>query len=188
MVNIKTGNSAIFHWRSKQIRRVVHSSEAAEAYALLDAFGDVFYFRNILTQLLGSRASKIPAIAMIDCKNLWESIHNLKPVEDKALMKTIVEIKEFMAMDSVVQEVRLVPAGQQLADGLTKQGQKSCDLMKALQTGKYYLPGGFVVKKYAGVFSRTWFDLSGQKERERQLLQLSLNLTQLKWDSSRQDQ
>jgi hypothetical protein len=188
MVNIKTGNSAIFHWRSKQIRRVVHSSEAAEAYALLDAFGDAFYFRNILTQLLGSRASKIPAIAMIDCKNLWESIHNLKPVEDKALMKTIVEIKEFMAMDSVVQEVRLVPAGQQLADGLTKQGQKSCDLMKALQTGKYYLPGGFVVKKYAGVFSRTWFDLSGQKERERQLLQLSLNLTQLKWDSSRQVQ
>ena len=188
MVNIKTGNSAIFHWRSKQIRRVVHSSEAAEAYALLDAFGDAFYFRNILTQLLGSRASKIPAIALIDCKNLWESIHNLKPIEDKALMKTIVEIKEFMAMDSVVQEVRLVPASQQLADGLTKQGQKSCDLMKALQTGKYYLPGGFVVKKYAGVFSRTWFDLSGQKERERQLLQLSLNLTQLKWDSSRQDQ
>ena len=187
-MNIKTGNSAIFHWRSKQIRRVVHSSEAAEAYALLDAFGDAFYFRNILTQLLGRRASKIPAIAMIDCKNLWESIHNLKPVEDKALMKTIVEIKEFMAMDSVVQEVRLVPASQQLADGLTKQGQKSCDLMKVLQTGKYYLPGGVVVKKYAGVFSRTWFDLSGQKERERQLLQLSLNLTQLKWDSSSQTQ
>ena len=66
-----------------------------------------------------------------------------------------------------VQEVRLVPAGQQLADGLTKQGQKSCDLMKALQTGKYYLPGGFKNKKYAGVFSRTWSDLSGQKERER---------------------
>ena len=55
--------------------------------------------------------------------------------------------------------------------------------MKVLQTGMYELPGGWNIKKHNGVFSRTWFDLKGQSEREKQLLQISLNLTKNKWDS-----
>ena len=183
MANKKTGRAAVFHWRSRQLRRVVHSSEAAEAYALLDAFGDAFYFKKLLAQILGTKANQIPAIAVIDSKNLWESIHNLKPVEEKALVNTIVELKEFMAMDSVVHEIRLLPKQLQLADGLTKEGQKNQGLMKVLQTGRYELPGGWAVKKHHGVFSRTWFDLKGQSEREKQLLQISLNLTKNKWDA-----
>ena len=86
-------------------------------------------------------------------------------------------------MDSVVHEIRLLPKQLQLADGLTKGGQKNQGLMKVLQTGMYELPGGWAVKKHHGVFSRTWFDLKGQSEREKQLLQISLNLTKNKWDA-----
>ena len=70
------------------------------------------------------------------------------------------------------------------SDGLTKGGQKNLELMRVLQTGTYELPGGWTIKKHHGVFSRTWFDLKGQSEREKQLLQISLNLTKSRWDDA----
>ena len=56
-------------------------------------------------------------------KNLWESIHNLKPVEDKALVNTIVELKEFM--DSHPEGVVYVSFGTQFKANAMTTNQKT---------------------------------------------------------------
>ena len=97
---------------------------------------------------------------------------------------TIVELKEWMAMDKIVQEVRLLGKEFQLADVLTKSNAICPDLMTIFRSGFHSLPGGWDVNKHQGVWSRTWFDLKGMKAREVNLLERSLSYTGIKWDSA----
>ena len=121
-------------------------------------------------QMYGKRAENIPAISIIDSKNLWESIHNIKPIEDKLLLGTIAEIKECVAFDKLVQEVRLLPKEFMLADGLTKVGGSSEGLLDVLRTGRLDLHGGFKLQTRTKDFSTTWCALNRITERERSIL------------------
>ena len=155
LVNKKSKNATVLDWKSKQLKRIVHSSLGAEALSLLESFGDLALVRMKFVQMYGKRAENIPAISIIDSKNLWESIHNIKPIEDKLLLGTIAEIKECVAFDKLVQEVRLLPKEFMLADGLTKVGGSSEGLLDVLRTGTLDLHGGFKLQTRTKDFSTT---------------------------------
>ena len=156
LVNKKTDVAAVLMWKSKQLKRVVHSSMAAEAMSLEEAMSEIFQLRCVLRQMYGKQADDIPAVAIIDCQDLYDSIHNLRPVEDKRLMGTIVEIKQAIVMDNTIQELRLVAKQVQVADGLTKPGASCQELLNILQTGCHKVPGGCVVKRNENVHAKTW--------------------------------
>ena len=82
LANRKLDRACVLGWRSKQLRRVVHSSLAAEALAMLDLFGDIKYTRDMLQQMYGTHAHQISTIAVSDSKNLWQAVHSLKSVDD----------------------------------------------------------------------------------------------------------
>ena len=177
LVNKSTNRACILCWRSRQLRRVVHSSLGAESLSLLELLGDMFYIRKILCQMLGMRASKIPGIAVVDSKNLHESIHNIKPVDDRRLIDTIVEIKQAVALDKTVQEVRLVPGDKMIADGLTKKNGFCEELMRILQLGVHTIPGGWTINRKTSEFAKTWCDIGGGDSRMKQILWASQVLT-----------
>ena len=154
--NKKTDRACVLSWRSKQLHRVVHSSLAAEAFSLLELFGDLKYTRLTLQQLYGKQVFDIPFIAITDSKNLWQAVHTIKNVEDKRLINTIVELKEAMALDKCAQELRHLPGEFMLADGLTKKGASSDELMLVLQTGRFQLRGGWDVINRSGFTLRDW--------------------------------
>jgi hypothetical protein len=104
LVNKQTSSAAVLMWKSKQLKRVVHSSMAAEAMSLEEALSEIYQLCYVLRQMDGKQADNIPAIAIIDCQDLYDSVHNLRPVEDKRLMGTIVEIKQAIVFDNTIKE------------------------------------------------------------------------------------
>ena len=111
--------------------------------------------------MYGTQVQQIPTIAVTDSKNLWQAVHSLKSVDDRRLVGTIAEIKEAMLEDGGSVELRHLPGEYMLADGLTKKGASSEDLMRVLQTGRFNLTGGWEIQnKPANFDRRTWIDLN----------------------------
>ena len=83
LANRKLDRACVLGWRSKQLCRVVHSSLAAEALAMLDLFGDIKYTKDMFKYMYGTQVQQIPTIAVTDSKNLWQAVHSLKSVDEK---------------------------------------------------------------------------------------------------------
>ena len=49
-----------------------------------------------------------------------------------------------------------------LADGLTKKGASSEELMTVLQTGRFHLAGGWKINDRQSLIPRTWVDMNVQ--------------------------
>ena len=160
MANKETERACVLGWRSRQLHRVVHSSLGAEALSLLELFGDLKYLRQMLQQMYGKRTNEVPVIAVTDAKNLWQAVHTIKPVDDKRLVSTIAELKEAMAVENCADELRHLPGQDMLADGLTKKGGASEELMLVLQTGRFKLRGGWSTIKRSGFTIRSWLDMN----------------------------
>ena len=166
MANIRTERACVLGWRSKQLHRVVHSSLAAEALSLLELFGDLQYTRQMLHQMYGEQANQIPVISVTDSKNLWQAVHTIKAVDDRRLVNTIAELKEAMAVDSCANELRHLPGPDMLADGLTKKGGSSEELMFVLQAGRFQLKGGWRVIRRSGFTVRSWLDMNKDEDKD----------------------
>ena len=159
IANTVTGKACLVKWRSKTCSRAVHSSMASESYAMLELLGEMKFLKAILCQMYGRRMNSLPSIAITDSKNLWDSLHAIKNIDDKILLNTIIEIKEAMCVDDCAQEIRHLPKQFMLADCLTKGGVSGSDLMTVLQHGRFVLEGGWNPRSRMGIFSRTWKDL-----------------------------
>ena len=48
----KFGNASLLNWKSKKIKRVVHSTESAECLSLVDCIGDAYYNRSLVEEIL----------------------------------------------------------------------------------------------------------------------------------------
>ena len=132
----------------------------------LELLGDLKYAKQMLQQMYGKRANDIPVIAVTDSRNLWQAVHSIKAVDDKRLVNTIAELKEAMAVDFCASELRHLPGSAMLADGLTKKGGASEELMLVLQTGRFTLQGGWDVVKRAGFAVRTWLDINKEEDEK----------------------
>ena len=106
--------------------------------------------------MYGAKAGHIPCITLIDSKYLHEAVHNIKTTQDKRLMGHIIQIKQAIAIDNLITELRLIPGDDMLANCLTKGGQNGTELIDVLRNGALYIPGGKQVQSSMKIHSSTW--------------------------------
>lgn len=122
----------ILSWSANKIKRVVRSTTAAEALALNQGLEDALYLECILSEVLNIEA--IPIYAFTDSRNLYESLHSTKPVEEKRLRIDIATLQE-MIQKREVTRIDWIPGDCQLADCLTKRGASCQKLINVLNSG-----------------------------------------------------
>ena len=159
LVNKHTSRASVLSWSSKKIDRVCTSSFAAETLSLQKLTGNMFYVRQILKQMFGSKANDIPGLALTDNQDLYSCVHNLKPCEDKRLLADIINIKQAIVDDKTIQELRYIPKDLMIADCLTKTGRLGEDLLRVVKTGVYQIPGGVTIRDSTKLNIRTWQQL-----------------------------
>ena len=156
LLNKRTQRATPLSWSSKKIERVVSSSLGAETIGVTKLIGSIYYIKEILKQMHGNKAGDIPCIAMTDSKDLYEAVHNIKHPQDKKLIGDIYQIKQAIAIEKLITELRLIKGSEMLANSLTKGGANADDLMKVLRSGTLVIPGGNVVKDAKKIHSSTW--------------------------------
>ena len=164
LVNRKTAKAAVLLWSSKKIDRICTSSLAAETLSFQKMSGNMFYIRQMLQQMFGEEADEIPGLALIDNQDLYSCVHNLKACEDKRLLADIISIKQSIAVDKTITEVRYIPKEQMIADCLTKTGRLGEDLLNVVRTGVYNIPGGVAIRDSTKLNIKTWQQLMEAEE------------------------
>ena len=159
LVNKKTSRASVLTWSSKKIDRVCNSSFAAETMSLGKMAGNMFFVREILKQMFGEKAEKIPGLALTDNQDLYSCVHNLKPCEDKRLLADIIGIKEAIAVDKTITELRYISKDDMISDCLTKTGKLGDDLLRVVRTGVYNIPGGVTIRDSTRINVGTWQQL-----------------------------
>ena len=159
LVNKVTNRAAVLTWASKKINRVCLSSLAAETLSLQKLAGNMFFVRHILKQMFGDKADNIPGLAITDNQDLFSCVHNLKACEDKRLLADIISIKQAIAEDKTITELRYVPKEVMIADCLTKTGKTGDDLLQVVKRGVYNIPGGVKIRESTKLNIKTWQQL-----------------------------
>ena len=159
LVNKVTNRAAVLTWASKKINRVCLSSLAAETLSLQMLAGNMFFVRHILKQMFGDKADKIPGLAITDNQDLFSCVHNLKACEDKRLLADIISIKQAIAEDRTITELRYVSKEIMIADCLTKTGKPGDDLLQVVKRGVYQIPGGVKIRESTKLNIKTWQQL-----------------------------
>ena len=76
-------------------------------------------------------------IGFTDSKSLWESLHSTKQCEEKLLRNTVAHMKDMIEV-GLVTDIILVSTDNQLADCMTKKGNKSANLLSVIQHNKIH--------------------------------------------------
>ena len=123
-------------WNSKRIRRVVHSTLAAEAISMAEAIDMAIFISTLFSELTTGKPNphKLPITCVTDCKSLYEAVHSSKSVKEKRLRIDISGIKESID-NGQIQEFLWRKTETQLADCLTKKGASPLLLRNVLQQG-----------------------------------------------------
>ena len=170
ILNKETMATAVIHWASKKIERVVHSSSAAETIAMQKMFSTIYLIRRILTEMCGDRVKSLKCVALTDNQGLFSNIHHLKSTsEDYRLHSDIIELRQSIKQEKTVQEVRYVHSSQNLADCLTKVTKSGHMLLQLVRTGQYDLPGGTRVRDTTMTNVRTWNQLMRVEQQDPDL-------------------
>lgn len=132
-----SGNACLLNWKSKKVKRVVHSTLAAEGLSLTDCNGDASYIRNVVEELLfgDSRKHKIPIKIYTDSIQLRKALYSTHMVTEKLLRITIAEMKQVISNTSENTQVKWVKSSNMLSDCLTKTGASTMELCKVLEEG-----------------------------------------------------
>ena len=131
------GNCSLLNWKSNKIKRVVHSTVAAEGLGLVDALGDAFYVRNVLEDILFNDVKRktIPIEIYTDSELLFKSIGSTKSATEKPLRVTIAELKEMFGDHENNTSLYWIPNKLMVADCLTKIGASTENLEKIMASG-----------------------------------------------------
>ena len=113
------GKSCPLSWGSKKIRRVVHSTLAAETLALLQAVDVSYYLSHILSTIMLGK--KVGIDCFIDNKSLWENVHSTKCVSEKRLRIDLACLKRMLECHEL-STIKWVSSCNQLSDCFTKRG------------------------------------------------------------------
>ena len=85
LVNKVTNRVAVLLSSSKKIDRVCTSSYAEQTLSLQKLTGNMLYVRQLLRQIFGKEADRIPGLDLTDNQDLYSCVHNIKPCKDKRL-------------------------------------------------------------------------------------------------------
>ena len=126
------GVKCLLAWQSKKVRRVVKSTLAAEALALLDVAEAGVYLATLLTEITGLE----PVVkCFVDNKSLVENLYSTKLIEDKLIRSHMSVLKNLLERQEVA-SVTWVRAARQIADALTKRGASVDLLLSAIAEAK----------------------------------------------------
>ena len=144
----QSGHCALLNWKSKKIKRVVHSTIASECLSLVDAIGDACYVRNVIEEILyqDPRKKEIPIHMYVDSKQLFKAISSTHMVQEKLLRLNIAEVKQIVCNNEMNLEVHWIPTALMLSDCLTKMGASSEKLATVMETGKLDLQGLYAAR------------------------------------------
>ena len=123
------GNKCPVLWQSRKIRRVVKSTLAAEALALVECAETAIYLQEIISQLSG--CDGLPICCHVDNRSLVETLSSGKSVDDKRLRIDLAILKEMLEQGKL-RSISWVESSQQLADALTKRGASTQQLRAAI--------------------------------------------------------
>ena len=172
-----TQATAVLHWSSKRINRVVHSSSAAETIAMTKLFSSIYLARRLLSELCGRRVAGLQCVALTDNQALFSNIMHLKAnSDDYRLHSDVIELRQSIEQEKTVQEVRYVPSSQNISDCLTKSTKNGFMLLQIVRTGQYELPGGTRIRNTTLSAVRTWNELMRVEQQESDLSETSEKL------------
>ena len=77
------GKCSLLNWQSKQIKRVVRGTLAAETLALNDAVDDGIYLSEIVSELLFNGAKSLSIEIYTNSKSLYKAIKSKKNILEK---------------------------------------------------------------------------------------------------------
>lgn len=130
----KNGRLCPISWASKKIKRVVKSTLAAEALALVEGLDACYFVRSILQEMIQVKEENgIPIKCYTDNKSLSENIHSTKLISEKRLRLDLASIKESVNIGDI--EVIWVRTSKQISDCLTKAGADFRNLVEVLSGG-----------------------------------------------------
>ena len=119
-------------WQSRRIRRVVKSTLAAEALALLDGAEAAVYLVQIIREIGGDK-SQLKVKCYVDNKSLVDALYSSKSVDDKRLRIDIAVLKDMMERKEI-ESVSWIATSFQLANCLTKGGAPARQLIAAISS------------------------------------------------------
>ena len=136
-----TGGRALFisggehsfavHWAAHRLRRVCHSSQAAEIMSMNEGLSDAAYVRTMIHEL--SRVW-LEAELVTDCKNAFQALTRTTAPTDKRVKCEAQAVREALLVKEV-KKIKLVKGESQLADVLTKRKMFPSDFLHLVQTG-----------------------------------------------------
>ena len=113
-------------WQSRKLKRIVHSTLAAETLALSDGIDAAIVLRD---QMQEGICKKLDIFCFTDNKSLLDSINSLKNVSERRLRSEIAGIREVIGREAL--KVQHVQSGLQLADALTKDSKSASSKLKS---------------------------------------------------------
>ena len=125
------GKRCAITWQSKRVRRVVKSTLAAEALALLDCAEAGVYVAKLLADTLNVTIAAFPVKCFVDNKSLVDALYSTKAVEDKYLRINIAVLRDMLSQQDL-HSVSWLRSSRQLANVLTKRGASSASLVAAI--------------------------------------------------------
>ena len=119
----------LISWQSKRIKRMVCSSLAAEALAMLDGIDSALYIVALLNELIYDKSEQqIPMHCVADNKSLWDALASTKYITEKRSQIDIGALKEAIKNNNI-EHISWVKTNEQLADSLTKYEASSVPLV-----------------------------------------------------------
>ena len=126
------GNRNLISWQSRRVKRVVKSTLAAEALALVDAAQAGVFLAHLVSEVMYSSGNLQPVKCYVDNRSLVESLYSTKSVEDKHLRIEISVLRDMINTGQIA-EVSWVQTSKQLANALTKAGASTSSLTAVMQ-------------------------------------------------------
>ena len=123
--------SLAVHWAAHRLRRVCHSSQAAEIISMNEGLCDAAYIRTMIHEM---SQVWIEAEIITDCKNAFQALTKTTSPTDKRVKCEAQAVREAL-LEKEVRRIRLVKGKVQLADVLTKRRTNPVDLLHIVQTG-----------------------------------------------------
>lgn len=126
----------VVSWASNKIRRVAHSTFAAETLGCSDAMSSAISCRQLMCELLFNdpRSTIIPIIGLVDSRQLYDHINSTKQCAEKRIRLDVAEIQEAIQTKEI-ENIFWVPTQKMLADCLTKKGACPKNLLQVLDRG-----------------------------------------------------
>ena len=119
-------------WSSSKIESVVRSTLAAETLSLSEALDHVIYLKETAMELTAVDGDSIPIEALVDNQSAEDALYSTKSVDEKWLRIDIGSIKQMLTTGEVA-KIQWIPGDKMIANGLTKQGTQTYDLLRTVQ-------------------------------------------------------